>query len=306
MGEPGRVHAPHGDPSDDAGRQGDRARRQGRHVLRLGQPRPAARSPTPRCSTSAAGRMSTSRWAAADRTSASARTWAAPRSMRRCGRSSGGWTGFASPNRRRGSPPTSSRGSSAFRSSSQPVQESRADPRAASGQAAIDAISEVMGDSAYVARDDVGTGHAVTSVIARAERTAKLSALALAIGLVGSLALWFTEAGYRAEQLIGLVACVALVYFDRNAENGLAWVSFAVPAIVLDRRRRRVLGPDSRHRRAGRAHRVAHRAVRRRPRARSTARTASSTSRRVTSARSRPSSRSCCSPRTRPAARPTG
>jgi branched-subunit amino acid ABC-type transport system permease component len=73
----------------------------------------------------------------------------------------------------------------------------------------------------------------VTSVIARAERTAKLSALALAIGIVGSLALWCTEAGYRVEQLVGLVACVALVYFDRNAENGVAAVSFAIPPIVL-------------------------------------------------------------------------
>ena len=57
-------------------------------------------------------------------------------------------------------------------------------------------------------------------------------AVALAVG-VASLALWLTEPGYRAEQLLGLVAVVALVVFDRNPPARIAVLTFAVPAIVL-------------------------------------------------------------------------
>jgi branched-chain amino acid transport system permease protein len=56
---------------------------------------------------------------------------------------------------------------------------------------------------------------------------------AFAIGIVGSIALWSAEPGYRAEQLLCLVAVVALVVFDRTAENGISWLTFVVPGVVL-------------------------------------------------------------------------
>jgi branched-chain amino acid transport system permease protein len=73
----------------------------------------------------------------------------------------------------------------------------------------------------------------VTAVVARGERTAALSVVALAVGVGASLALWLTETGYRQEQLLGLAAVVALVYFDRNPPARIAVLTFAVPAIIL-------------------------------------------------------------------------
>jgi branched-chain amino acid transport system permease protein len=64
-------------------------------------------------------------------------------------------------------------------------------------------------------------------------RTQTLSVVALAIGVTGSLALWFTEPGYRTQQLLCLVAAGALIVFDRTAEDRLGWLTFAVPAVVL-------------------------------------------------------------------------
>ncbi len=73
----------------------------------------------------------------------------------------------------------------------------------------------------------------MTAVVARGERTAALSVVALAVGVAASLALWITETGYRQEQLLGLAAVVALVYFDRNPPARIAVLTFAVPAIIL-------------------------------------------------------------------------
>ncbi len=84
-----------------------------------------------------------------------------------------------------------------------------------------------------------GSGHAVTDVMERGEGAtggpdgAAVRCRARASGSSCRSLLWFTEPSYRAEQLIGLVACVALVYFDRNAEQRIAWLTFAIPAIVL-------------------------------------------------------------------------
>jgi branched-chain amino acid transport system permease protein len=72
----------------------------------------------------------------------------------------------------------------------------------------------------------------VTTVLARGART-RLSASALVVGVVASIALLATEQSYRAEQLIGLVAVVALITFDQTAEHRLAWLTVAVPAVVL-------------------------------------------------------------------------
>ena len=69
--------------------------------------------------------------------------------------------------------------------------------------------------------------------MARGERTATLSVVAAVVGVVASVALWLTETGYRQEQLLGLVAVVALVYFDRNPPARIAVLTFAVPAIIL-------------------------------------------------------------------------
>jgi branched-chain amino acid transport system permease protein len=70
-------------------------------------------------------------------------------------------------------------------------------------------------------------------VVARGVRTQTLSVGAFAIGIVGSIALWCTEPGYRAEQLLCLVAVAALVVFDRTAENGISWLTFLVPGVAL-------------------------------------------------------------------------
>jgi branched-chain amino acid transport system permease protein len=56
---------------------------------------------------------------------------------------------------------------------------------------------------------------------------------ALAVGAVGSLALWLTEPGYRAEQVLCLVAIVGLVVFDLTIDERWTWTTFAVPAVVL-------------------------------------------------------------------------
>ena len=45
--------------------------------------------------------------------------------------------------------------------------------------------------------------------------------------------LWSTESGYRAEQLLLVVAAVGLVVFDRTAERPLRVLTFAVPAVIL-------------------------------------------------------------------------
>src|SRR5262245_22828648 len=48
-----------------------------------------------------------------------------------------------------------------------------------------------------------------------------------------SLALWFTEPSYRAEQVIGLIAVAGLVWYDRTAEGRVAALTFLVPLIAL-------------------------------------------------------------------------
>ena len=119
-----------------------------------------------------------------------------------------------------------------------------------------------------------GSGHAVTDVLERGGgrngRTGRRSC-PLSRSPSGSssrLVLWFTEPGYRAEQLIGLVACVALVLFDRNAEQRMAWLTFAVPALVLIDVSDVFWSPTLGIVVQGALDRIAHRAVRRRHRAR--------------------------------------
>jgi ABC-type branched-subunit amino acid transport system permease subunit len=57
--------------------------------------------------------------------------------------------------------------------------------------------------------------------------------LALAIGVAASAWLLATEGSFRGEQLVCVVAVVALVVFDRIASNGIQWLTFAVPFLVL-------------------------------------------------------------------------
>jgi len=57
--------------------------------------------------------------------------------------------------------------------------------------------------------------------------------LALAIGVAASSWLIATEGSFRGEQLVCVVAVVALIVFDRIASNGIQWLTFAVPFLVL-------------------------------------------------------------------------
>src|SRR5262245_4068058 len=57
--------------------------------------------------------------------------------------------------------------------------------------------------------------------------------MALAVGAAASVALWVTDTGYRAEQVLCLIAVVGLIAFDLSVESRWEWTSFAIPAIVL-------------------------------------------------------------------------
>ena len=125
----------------------------------------------------------------------------------------------------------------------------------------------------------------LTAIVARGERTQVLSASALAVGVVASVVLWLDRdrLAQRAAAARHRGRRTRRVRPHRRAPA--ADPDLRGPGGHPHRRLRRLLEPDPRHRRAGRAHRLA------RPRcspsaSRScTAPTASSTSRRATSAR---------------------
>jgi branched-chain amino acid transport system permease protein len=56
---------------------------------------------------------------------------------------------------------------------------------------------------------------------------------ALLVGAAASVAVLFGEPAHRVEQLLGLVAIVGLVVFDRRAGREWRWLTWAVPAVVL-------------------------------------------------------------------------
>ena len=56
---------------------------------------------------------------------------------------------------------------------------------------------------------------------------------ALLVGAAASFAVLFAEPAQRVEQVLGLVAIVGLLVFDRRAGKEWRWLTWAIPAVVL-------------------------------------------------------------------------